>query len=126
MKKLSREFWIYLLKGVLVGVSICLVGVLAFAFVLKLTDLPQVWIRVINQVIKLVAVTVACIVSVRGERAFLKGGALGLAVVAVTFLLFGLISGGLSFGWMTLLEAVYGILIGMIGGILAVNLKNRA
>ncbi|MBQ9710005.1 MAG: TIGR04086 family membrane protein [Clostridia bacterium] len=123
MEKTFKESLLGVLKGVLIGVSICLAGVLVFAFVLKFTSLSQFWIKTVNQIIKLIAVTVACITSVRGERGFLKGAAVGFGVVFVTFFLFGLISGGLSFGWGTLLEAVYGILIGLIGGILAVNLK---
>ena len=123
MEKTFKESLLGVLKGVLIGVSICLAGVLVFAFVLKFTSLSQFWMKTVNQIIKLIAVTVACITSVRGERGFLKGAAVGFGVVFVTFFLFGLISGGLSFGWGTLLEAVYGILIGLIGGILAVNLK---
>ena len=123
MEKTFKESLLGVLKGVLIGVSICLAGVLVFAFVLKFTSLSQFWIKTVNQIIKLIAVTVACITSVRGTRGFLKGAAVGFGVVFVTFFLFGLISGGLSFGWGTLLEAVYGILIGLIGGILAVNLK---
>ncbi|MBR2968837.1 MAG: TIGR04086 family membrane protein [Clostridia bacterium] len=123
MEKTFKESLLGVLKGVLIGVSICLAGVLVFAFVLKFTSLSQFWIKTVNQIIKLIAVTVACITSVRGKRGFLKGAVVGFGVVFVTFFLFGLISGGLSFGWGTLLEAVYGILIGLIGGILAVNLK---
>ena len=123
MEKTFKESLLGVLKGVLIGVSICLAGVLVFAFVLKFTSLSQFWIKTVNQIIKLIAVTVACITSVRGNRGFLKGAVVGFGVVFVTFFLFGLISGGLSFGWGTLLEAVYGILIGLIGGILAVNLK---
>ena len=125
MENVKHGYVIELIKGMLIGVSICLAGVLLFAFVLKFVTLTTFWVRTINQIIKLCAVTVACLLSVKGERGFLKGAGVGLAVITVTYLLFGIVSGGLSFGWKVVLEAFYGLLIGILGGILAVNLKKQ-
>ncbi len=123
MEKTADNFGVSLFKGILVGVSVCLAAILIFAFVLKFAALSDGTVRIINQVIKLIAITVSCLVAVRGEKGFLKGAAVGLSVVAVTYFIFGLISGSLSFGISTLFEAAYGIIAGAIAGILAVNLK---
>ncbi|MBP5194209.1 MAG: TIGR04086 family membrane protein [Clostridia bacterium] len=124
MEKTAKgSFALDMFKGVLAGVSVCLGCILAFALALKFFALPPLWIRIINQAIKLAGILVGCLVGVRGERGFLKGGAVGLAVVAVTFLLFGLVSGGITFGVSTLFEALYGIISGALCGIIAVNLK---
>ncbi len=116
-------FGVSLLKGLLIGVSICLAAILIFAFALKFVSLSAFWVKTVNQIIKVTAIMVACLVSVKGEKGFLKGGAVGLSVVLVTYLLFGLVSGSLTFGVSTLLECAFGILIGILAGILSVNLK---
>ena len=124
MEKTAKgSFALDTFKGVLAGVSVCLGCILAFALALKFVALPEFWIRFINQIIKLAGIFVGCLAGVKGERGFLKGGVVGFSVVAVTFLLFGLVSGGLSFGVSTLFEALYGIICGMLSGILSVNLK---
>ena len=123
MERTSDKFVVDLIKGVLIGVSICLALVLVFAFVLKFVNMSSWAIRTVNQVIKLVAVLCACAVAVKGEKGFLKGSVVGLCVVGVTFLTFGLLSNSLSFGLSLLWEALYGIFVGLIGGIIAVNLK---
>ena len=123
MKKTSDSFVVELLKGVLVGVSICLALVLVFAFILKFVNIPLVAIRWVNQVIKLVAVLCSCIVAVNGEKGFLKGSIVGLCVIGITFLTFSLLSNNLSFGISLLWELLYGVFAGLIGGIIAVNLK---
>ena len=116
-------FGLNFFKGLLIGVSVCLAAILIFAFVLKFAEISEGWIKFINQVIKLFGITAACLVGVKGEKGFLKGAAIGLAVVAVTYLLFGLISGSLTFGVSTLFEAGYGLICGSLAGILAANLK---
>ncbi|MBP5308011.1 MAG: TIGR04086 family membrane protein [Clostridia bacterium] len=123
MEKTSGGFGLGYLKGLLIGVSTCLAAILVFAFVLKFAELSDGWVKFINQIIKLCGITVACLVGVRGEKGFLKGAALGFSVIAVTYLLFGLISGSLDFGVSTLFEALYGIVCGILAGILSANLK---
>ena len=123
MERTNGGFGLNFLKGLLIGVSTCLAAILIFAFVLKFAELTDGWVRFINQFIKLAGIIAACLVGVKGKKGFLKGAALGLTVVAVTYLLFGLISGGLSFGISTLFEAGYGTVAGALAGILSVNLK---
>jgi len=118
-----KRFGLELLKGVLIGVSACLALILVFAFVLKFADLSEGWIRAINQIIKVTGIALACVFSVRGEKGWLKGMAVGFLVVVVTYLLFGLISSSLEFGLMTLVEALFGIAVGLLCGIISVNLK---
>lgn len=117
------KFGLGLLKGLLIGVSICLAAILVFAFVLKFADLSDFWVSTVNQIIKLVAISAACLLTVRGDKGFLKGAACGLTITAVTYLLFGLISGSLTFGLNTLFEIIYGTLVGAIAGIISVNFK---
>ena len=124
MEKTADNFGISLLKGILTGVAVCLAGILVFAFILQFVSVSERWIRFTDQIIKLFGITAACLVSVRGEKGYLKGACTGVSVAAVTYILFGLISGSLDFGISVLWEALYGIVAGLLSGIIAVNLKN--
>ena len=98
---------------------------LVFALVLSLTDLGDGVIRPVNQFIKLAAVFCGVVISVKGEKGFLKGLAIGLAATVLSFLVFGLIGGGLSFGWAILIDLVCGAVMGGLSGAISVNLPGR-
>ena len=123
MGKGMENFGVKLLKGLLIGVSVSLASILVFALVLKFVNMSAFWIKLVNQFIKLASIFVACLVAVGGSKGLLKGVAVGLSVVGVTYLLFGLVSGGLSIGISVVWEAVYGILAGGLAGIISANLK---
>lgn len=97
--------------------------ILIFAFVLKFVAVPQKTIAIINGIIKLISICVACPFAVNGEKGLLKGAATGTTLIIVTYLLFGLISGELSFGAGSLLELLYGLVAGGLAGVICVNLK---
>lgn len=65
------------------------------------------------------------VISVKGEKGFLKGLAIGLAATVLSFLVFGLIGGGLSFGWAILIDLVCGAVMGGLSGAISVNLPGR-
>ena len=78
---------------------------------------------IINGRIELISICVACPFVVYGEKGLLKGAATGTTLIIVTYLLFGLISGELSFGAGSLLELLYGLVAGGLAGVICVNLK---
>lgn len=123
MENIKNNFFTGLLKGVLIGLSACLAMILIFAFVLKFVAVPQKTIAIINGIIKLISICVACPFAVNGEKGLLKGAATGTTLIIVTYLLFGLISGELSFGAGSLLELLYGLVAGGLAGVICVNLK---
>lgn len=123
MEKSFKRFGLDYLKGLLIGVSVCLACILIFAFVLRFVELSDFWVKFINQIIKLCAITAACLVGVKGEKGFFKGIAMGLGVIIVTYLLFGLVSGSLTFGISLVYELLFGSVLGLLAGILSVNLK---
>ena len=86
MEKLNGETFLgQFIKGVITTVAITLVCVLVFALVLSLTDLGDGVIRPVNQFIKLAAVFCGVVISVKGEKGFLKGLAIGLAATVLSF-----------------------------------------
>ena len=107
MEKINCDSFLgQFIKGVITTVAVTLVCVLAFALVLSLTSLGDGVIRPVNQFIKLASIFCGVAMSVRGEKGFLKGLAIGFVATILSFLIFGLIGGGLSFGWTLLIDVV--------------------
>lgn len=123
MENINNNFFLSLVKGLLIGLGACLAIILIFAFVLKFVVIPQQVIIIINGVIKLVSVCIACPFAVNGEKGLIKGAITGLSLIIITYLLFGLISGGLTFGFGTVLEIIYGLVAGGLAGVICVNIK---
>ena len=60
---------------------------------------------------------------IRGKLGLIKGAILGLLTTIITYLLFSLFCGGISFNGSFILDIIFTAIIGGISGILAVNMK---
>jgi len=121
----ENKFISQVIRGVVTAILITLIGVLIFAFILSVTNLSDGIIKPINQIIKLFAVFLGCFSSVKGEKGFLKGGLIGLISTLITILLFAIISGGLYGVIGVLIDSVCGLIMGILSGAIAVNLKKN-
>ena len=111
------------IKATATALALSLLLAVLFAVVLRSATVPSGVIYPVNQILKNIALVAGVLSFVRGEKGWLKGMAVGFLVVAVTYLLFGLISSSLEFGLMTLVEALFGVAVGLLCGIISVNLK---
>lgn len=111
------------IKAVLIAIICALVLTSAFALILHITALPDKLILPINLTIKAVSVFVGCVCSLRGQRGWLRGIAVGLAFTCLSGLLFGLVGGGFAFTWLLIVEILFGAVIGALSGMFAVNLR---
>ena len=118
--------WILdIVKTVVIAVLISMVLVLVFALVVKATDIDGDAISYVNQGIKIVSVLVGTLIGFKrgGKAGWIKGLLSGVLYVATSFLVFSLISENLSFDNLTWVDFLTGAAVGMICGILTVNLK---
>lgn len=123
---MQKSFLMQVVKGVIFGVAFILAGVLLFAFIVELTSLSDKVIKPINQFIKLMAIFGGCAVAIRGEKGFLKGGIIGLAVTIISYVLFGVIGGTFGSFAVLLIDALCGIVMGVISGVISVNIPRKA
>jgi putative membrane protein (TIGR04086 family) len=115
-----------ILKGAAFALGFSLLAVIIFANILRFTPLPDKVIYPVNQTVKVVAILLGALLFVRGEKGFLKGGAIGLIFTALSYLAFSAIGGNFSLSWLIFAELALAIFAGVVGGAIAVNLRRGA
>ncbi len=111
-------------KSIGVSTVATLAAVLVFALFIKLFSIGSAVIMPINQIIKMLAILLGCILCLKPGKNLIKGLLSGAGVVLLTYLLFAAIAGEISFGWGNVLDFVFGCITGAIGGVLCAILKN--
>ena len=110
-------------KATLITLIFSLVGVLVLALLVRTNVLSDGAIKLTNQFVKVLAIFVGCYASLRGEKGLIKGAVSGIFGILVTFFVFALISGSITAGFSLVWDILFGVFIGAVGGIVAVNLK---
>ena len=112
-----------ILKGAALSLGLSILFAVIFACILRAGDLSDNVIYPVNQVIKGIAVAIGALAFVRGEKGWLKGGAVGLLFTALSYLAFSSLGNDFSLSWLVILEVLIAFVTGALGGILAVNWK---
>ena len=73
----------------------------------------------------MLAVCIGTLAFVRGEKGFLKGGAIGVLFTALSYLAFSAIGGNFSLSWLIVCELLIALLSGVLSGAIAVNLRRN-
>lgn len=116
-----------ILKGSLVALSISLILICIFAFLLRFFDISTDLIRPINQIIKIVSVLIGSFVSLKSvnEMGLITGFIIGVLYTIISFLVFSLLNGSLSINASLVNDLLFGGLAGAISGVIAVNIFGR-
>ena len=114
-----------IIKGVGLALGFSFLGAVVFASILKGTAVSDSAIYPVNQTLKVLAVCLGTLVFVRGEKGYLKGGAIGLLFTALSYLTFSAIGGDFSLSWLIVAEVLLALLAGVVCGALAVNLRRN-
>jgi putative membrane protein (TIGR04086 family) len=115
--------FLQIFKAVLIALA-CSVGfTLLLAFVLRVANLTDGIILPANVCIKAVSLLLGCFCALRGEKGWLRGGIAGVLFIALSGLLFAFIGGDFSFSWLIIAEVAFGVIVGALAGIFAVNIK---
>lgn len=113
-----------IIKGTAMALAVCFLAVVAFAGVLTSTAMSSGAIYAINQTIKVFSILLGALIFSRGEKGWRQGGAIGVLFSALSYITFSAIGGDFSLGWMVLLEVGLQVFVGVLGGIIGVNIKN--
>ena len=115
-----------ILKALIIAVILSLVLVLIAALIIKLFNISDGIIPIINQVIKGISILLGCLIAVKNKsNNWLKGIIIGILYIALSYVVFSLLDGEFKFGLNILNDVALGSITGMLSGILAGFKKQR-
>lgn len=110
----------------IIALIFALIAILFSALAVKLFNVADSAIPIINQVIKSVSIFIGCVVSLKKPSSgWLRGLICGFTFVALSYLVFSALQNNFEIGLFLLNDFALGMVSGMISGIIAVNIRNR-
>ena len=121
------SFWGVVIKGSLMALSVCLILILVFAFILRFVAVSDSLISPINQIIKTVSILVGTFYGLKKskEMGLISGLIVGLMFTLISFLAFSILDGSFVIGVSLVNDCLFGSIIGAICGIIAVNFGKK-
>ncbi len=121
----GKSLLLAILKGVVVGLCVALIGILVFAFILRFTSIPDSVISPVNQVIKGVSIFLGVFFGMKKHKnmGLISGLLIGVLFTIFAFLVFSILDGAFVFDKTFLSDILFGGVLGAICGIICVNLK---
>ena len=112
-------------KGIFWAISLSLLCVLIFAFVIKYTSISETAIQPINQVIKGLSILLACFIISKGIKSngWFWVLIIGSFYTIVSFAIFSILDGEFNFTINLLNDILFGGIMGAIAGILTISLR---
>lgn len=126
-KETRNNFFLSLLKGSLMALSISLILICIFAFLLRFCDIKTEAIKPINQVIKIVSILIGVFYGLKKstEMGLITGLFIGLVYTILAFVVFSVLNGGFNFERSLINDIIFGGISGAIVGVIAVNFKKK-
>ncbi len=108
-----------ILKSVLIGLVVTLVGVVAFAVVLKFADVGSSVVAYVNDVIKAIAIFFTVFVlKKKGVNQLLVKSIIAAVLYAVlSFVIFSILNGGFKFNITFLYDLLFAIIVAVIASV---------
>jgi len=120
----NRNF-IAILKGSAISIGLTLIALLIFSYILTYTNVSEDTTFPVVVVITAISILIGsslCNLRIK-KNGLLNGGAVGAIYIAFIYLLSSIFTRNFSVGLDSLVIIVIGILAGMFGGIIGVNLR---
>lgn len=116
------------LKGSLISVAVSLIGILFFAFIIKLFGITDEFLRPVNQVIKAISILVGILAATKKykEKGLVLGLTIGLCYTMLAFIVFSALNGTFAIDKTLLNDVLFGGIMGAICGVIAVNVNKKA
>ena len=121
----TRDFFVSVLKAAALSIIFGLCGVLIFALIVKFAAPTETVIKIVNQIIKVLSVFLGCVFAVKGKLGIVKGGVSGAVFTILLYAVFAIMSGARLFSLEMLIDVAFTAVIGVISGVIAVNMKGR-
>jgi putative membrane protein (TIGR04086 family) len=114
-----------IVKGILYSVIISIIFILVYALIIKYSNINDSGIVIGNYIIKALSIFIGTLLGVKNiSKGAFKGFLIGLIYIVLSFFLFSLISKSLDFKSITIYDILGSVIIGLLSGIITVNLKS--
>lgn len=112
------------IRSTLFSLIFAIILVLVLALIVKFTGWNESIVGPVNQAIKILCILGGAFLGIKNsEKGALKGGIQGLLFSLISMFLFATVQGEDIFTLSTLVDVVAGTIIGVISGIIVVNVK---
>ena len=122
-ERVDDGIFLMILKGITITVLTALSLILLFAIVVKVASLDESLIKWINQFLKTISIFTGVFFSIKGNLGFLKGALVGLFSIIIIFIVFAFMGGSISTS-SVIIDSLFGVIVGAIVGVVAVNRKH--
>ena len=113
-------------KTLIIAIIFTMLLVLIFAIIVRFCSVESKYIPIVNQVIKCMSIVFAILLCFsKRPNGWLRGFLFGVVYSLAAFLVFSTFSGKFDFGIKLLNDCVLGGVTGLIGGIIAGNVKKE-
>ena len=126
VNKTDRGYVFEIVNANIIALIVALLAILVSALAVKIFNVSDSAIPVINQVIKSASIFIGCLVALKKpNNGWLRGVICGFTFVMLSFLVFSALQNSFNFGLSLLNDCALGMVSGMLSGIIAVNIRNR-
>lgn len=132
LKKINNEErsnknsnFINVARGSIIAITITLVCLVIFSVILANTEVAESTINPVIILVTAVSIFVGSIMSVSriSKRGIINGGIVGMIYFLAIYILSGMVNSNFSINISGIILIICGILAGMLGGIVGVNIK---
>lgn len=125
--KSGGGFFVSIIKGSLISLSVSLILICIFAFMLRFLDISESLIKPINQVIKIISIFVGGFYGLKGtkEMGLITGFFIGIMYSLLAFVIFSILNGGFAFNMSIINDAIFSGVSGGLVGIICVNIIKK-
>ncbi len=122
----SKQNILDIIKATLLSIIFTIILVMVFSIIVNYVKIAPNIITIVNQCIKFVSILLGCIISIKNlSKGALKGGLIGILYTLLSVLMFSLVTRQISLSLINLIDIVFAICVGCIGGIIVVNTKKN-
>ena len=118
----GRPFFIF--KGILISVVVILILLLIYSILLAYTSIPETTMSFVGILITAIGIFIGSLIVTRNTKknGIINGGLIGFGYLLIAHIVSAIIS-GINFTPATFVMIIIGILSGMLGGIIGVNIS---
>lgn len=114
------------ISGSIVSLLSALALILAFAFVIRFANVSNSLITPVNIVIKIISISLGVFVATKdGTKGLVKGVVVGICFTFLCQIVFAILNRAVSLSAMIFVDFLVAAVVGMLSGILFVNLKKN-